>query len=195
MSHSVRDRETPLELTFSQLLFGAIALMSFVLFYILDFTLIPSFGIDLRCCTHVGQFAVDHRLYVGTCNKTGLLVYSQIIFATLVGFWVYGCWPNGIACFGMSVIVTCGALSATSRIVPTSQRAWRQITHRQIDIAPTGHLGFSQKPALGHRQSMWPIYPCSPRAEWGEAISWACQNTNGNRVHNAFPLLPLIKLG
>ena len=46
MSHSVRDRETPLELTFSQLLFGAIALMSFVLFYILDFTLIPSFGID-----------------------------------------------------------------------------------------------------------------------------------------------------
>ena len=123
MSHSVRDRETPLELTFSQLLFGAIALMSFVLFYILDFTLIPSFGIDLRCCTHVGQFAVDHRLYVGTCNKTGLLVYSQIISAKLIGFWVYGCWPNGIACFGMSVIVTCGALSATSRIVPTSQRA------------------------------------------------------------------------
>ena len=123
MSHSVRYRETPLELKFSQLLLGAIALMSFVLFYILNFTLIPSFGIDLRCCTHVGQFAVDHRLYVGTCNKTGLLVYSQIISATLIGFWVYGCWPNGIACFGMSVIVTCGALLATSRLVPTSQCA------------------------------------------------------------------------
>ena len=69
MSHSVSYRKTPLELTFSQLLFGAIALMSFVLFYILDFTLIPSFGIDLRCCTHVGQFAVDHRLYVGTLQQ------------------------------------------------------------------------------------------------------------------------------
>jgi len=58
------------------------------------------------------QWLVVAAYQRGTASTLAPFQYSQLLFATALGVFVFGQWPDAVALFGIAVILACGAFAA-----------------------------------------------------------------------------------
>ena len=100
----------PRFLLFSQLMIGTVVLLPTAIGPVPDMT--------WRFAALIGISAIGSamgNLLLVTANRTAEasviapLIYSQIIVATILGFLVFGEWPDAIALLGLAIIIVAGA--------------------------------------------------------------------------------------
>ena len=102
----------PRFLLFSQLTIGAVLLSPFALSPIPDLTL-PLFGL----ITISALGSAGGNLLLVLVNRTtpagvvAPLIYSQLLAAMVIGWAVFGQWPDGISLFGLVIIMVAGGSS------------------------------------------------------------------------------------
>lgn len=102
----------PRFLLFSQLVIGAVLLSPFAMVTVPDITL-PVFG--LITISALGSAAGNLLLVmVNRTTPAGVvapLIYSQLLAAMLIGWAVFGQWPDGLSLIGLLIIMLAGASS------------------------------------------------------------------------------------
>jgi drug/metabolite transporter (DMT)-like permease len=108
MLRALRDLGTPLGLKFSQLLFGAIALMPFAPFNILTVNpKIPVWALISGVISMLANLLVIMAYKLTPATRMAPFVYLKIINAAILGVFIFRYWPNGLSWFGMTVIIAC----------------------------------------------------------------------------------------
>lgn len=100
----------PRFLLFSQLIIGALVLAPTAISATPDFTLpVIGFIVISALGSAIGNLLLVLANRAAEASVIAPLIYSQIIVATVLGFLVFGEWPDAIALLGLTIIIVAGA--------------------------------------------------------------------------------------
>ena len=114
MSRAFAHLGTPVQMTSTQLILGAVVLSPFALmaFPPLNPSVMILAGVS-SLSSLGGNLLLILAYGLAPATRLAPFVYFQIIAATTLGALVFGHWPNTMAWCGMLIIIICGVLSAS----------------------------------------------------------------------------------
>lgn len=100
----------PRFLLFSQLIIGAVVLAPTAISTTPDFTMpVIGFIVISALGSAIGNLLLVMANRAAEASVIAPLIYSQIIVATVLGFLVFGEWPDAVALLGLLIIIVAGA--------------------------------------------------------------------------------------